>query len=101
MNKYDKYINDDLLSKVFKNRLEEEDKKELFDITYNPKTVYVTCASTETKFNNEEFEKFLKTLNKGIEERRRLILEFFLNEYVGKTEEVKKPVFSIYSSTLC
>ena len=107
MNNYDKYINDDLLSRVFKNRLEEEDKKELFDIDYNPKTVYYTCAANETEFNKKDSEEAIKLLNKLIEERRQLILEFFLkyndtifdtilNQYVGKTEQLEKPVFKLY-----
>lgn len=111
MNNYDKYINDDLLTRIFKSRLEDKDKDALFDNVFcnefDSKTVYATCAVNEAKFYKKDFEEALKLLNKEIKERRRLILEFLLkyndsiideikNECVGKTEQPFEPVFKLY-----
>ena len=110
MNNYDKYINDELLSKIFKSRLEEQEKEDLFDIEYNPRKVYTTCANPAS-FNPDDAKEAMKLITEMLDAKRHLellmmhwfddsIFDIDLNEYVGKTEEVKKPVFSICSSIL-
>jgi hypothetical protein len=83
MNDYDKYINDYLMSKIYKNRLEktnnnDNDFDNIFCNEYKSKVVTYTCASNETRIDKEELEKFLTHLKNQLEFKRKIsYLEYF------------------------
>ena len=77
MNDYDKYINDDLMSKIYKNRLEktnnnDNDNDDFDNVFYNKYTSkkVVTCVSNESKINYKELEEFLTIVQNQLAAKR-------------------------------
>jgi hypothetical protein len=59
MNKYDKYINDDLMRKIYKNRLEKNDNDNdnyCFSHSWDRKTISIHCSDDKYK---KEIDKYL------------------------------------------
>jgi hypothetical protein len=78
MSKYDKYINDDLMRKIYRNKLEKlnnDNDNYCFSHSWDRKTVQIHCSDDEYK---KEIDKGL--LNEFINEFKKEIDKYLLNE---------------------
>lgn len=64
MNDYDKYINDDLMSKIYKNRLEKTNNNDndCFIHSWDRKTIAIYCS--DDKYKKEIDKELLNEMSK-------------------------------------